>query len=236
MTAPEQVPRTRSGWDLLRLLLAVVWLALLLTAVALREEQASLAELYADVEAGRVERVQLVGGLGAFDDQLPDELAGTRSGTAYLDVRWGPLGDRRSAALVEVAGQAQPVSADGREVTDDDVAARLRALDPGLVVEQQPYRSGWTGSLLGAPLPGVLLPVLVGAGLATLLLLVSGPQPWRATRWGWFWLLPVPFGGLAFCLLSGPTPGLPAPRDERRLTGGWAFLIGAVLGGGTWAT
>ena len=36
----------------------------------------------------------------------------------------------------------------------------------------------------------------------------------------------VPVGVLVHLLLSGPTPGLPAPRrPHRRLNGGWAFLV-----------
>ncbi|CAN5622445.1 hypothetical protein BH10ACT10_BH10ACT10_07770 [soil metagenome] len=33
-----------------------------------------------------------------------------------------------------------------------------------------------------------------------------------------------------FLLLSGPTPGIPAPRRQaRRLIGGWAFLLAIPL-------
>jgi hypothetical protein len=39
-------------------------------------------------------------------------------------------------------------------------------------------------------------------------------------------------GTMAMLLLSGPTPGLPAPRaTARRLTGGWAFVLSAVVAG-----
>jgi hypothetical protein len=67
--------------------------------------------------------------------------------------------------------------------------------------------------------------------LATLLLLVREPQPWRATPWAWFWIWTTPIGTPLYLLLSGPTPLLPAPRNpNRRLTGGWAFLLAFVLG------
>lgn len=72
------------------------------------------------------------------------------------------------------------------------------------------------------------------ASAATLLLLIGGPQPWRATRWAWFWLaLPVaPLGLLAYFLLGGPL-GVARPRHpNRRLTGGWAFLLALVFFGG----
>jgi hypothetical protein len=78
--------------------------------------------------------------------------------------------------------------------------------------------------------PGVLALAAFGLFLAWLAFLVGGPQPWRATRWAWFWLGFPPVGVLAHLLLSGPTPGLPAPRrPDRRLTGGWAFLIYLVV-------
>lgn len=90
-------------------------------------------------------------------------------------------------------------------------------------------RSGG-GELLGWRTPAGLGLVALGLLLGWLCVLVAGPAPWRATRWAWFWLGFPPFGLLAHLLLSGPTPGLPAPRDpERRLTGGWAFLVYVVV-------
>lgn len=69
------------------------------------------------------------------------------------------------------------------------------------------------------------------AGLATLVLLVGGPQPRLATKWAWFWLLGVGPLGVAFLLLE-PVPvwlrdALPA---RTRLTGGWAFLLMIAAG------
>lgn len=69
------------------------------------------------------------------------------------------------------------------------------------------------------------------AEIATLVLLVTGPQPRLATKWAWFWLLGVGPLGLAFLLLE-PVPvwlreALPA---RSRLTGGWAFLLMVVAG------
>lgn len=79
---------------------------------------------------------------------------------------------------------------------------------------------------------GAVYPALFLVGL---LVLVSSPPPWRATRWAWFWLLANPAWPLtvvAYCVLAGPTPGIPAPRpDSRKLTGGWAWII-AGLGSG----
>jgi hypothetical protein len=68
--------------------------------------------------------------------------------------------------------------------------------------------------------------------LSAFVLLVVGPQPWRATRWAWFWLLwtAPPLGILAFLLLGGSTRLWPPARAEARLTGGWAFLLTILLG------
>jgi hypothetical protein len=75
--------------------------------------------------------------------------------------------------------------------------------------------------------------VLLGTAswLAVLLLIVGGPEPWRATRWawGWAWLLAGPLGSVAYLLLGGPTGFLRPQHGHRRLTGGWAFLLAWVL-------
>ncbi|MCU1692256.1 MAG: hypothetical protein JWM64_1347 [Frankiales bacterium] len=230
MTAPaaastsSAVP-TRSGWDRLRLLLAVLWLVLGLSALVLHESTSSLDELYDDARSGAVDEVRLVGGPEAYG--LP-----RGSGDVALEAHWSS-GHRRHVLHVTVgAGTSRPEVHGAR--TRDDVGAVLRALDPSLRVRQEQFHGGWSATLLGTRLPGVVVPVLFGAGLATLLLLVNGPEPWRATRWAWFWLLPFPGAVVALCLLSGPTPGVPAPRTSRRLRGGWVFLATLLVGTG-WA-
>jgi len=71
------------------------------------------------------------------------------------------------------------------------------------------------------------------ASFVTLLLLIFGPQPRWATKWAWFWLaVAVPPLWLVFVLFE-PVPlwikQHLAPASYR-LTGGWAFLIGLILG------
>lgn len=84
---------------------------------------------------------------------------------------------------------------------------------------------------------------------ASMVVLITSPPPWLATKWAWFWLVwAIPALWLAFLFLE-PRPlvlsarlGLAgrAPRSlvggrERRLTGGWALVIAwvasAVLAG-----
>jgi hypothetical protein len=67
--------------------------------------------------------------------------------------------------------------------------------------------------------------------LLTLLLLVAGPDPTIATRWAWFWLgMAVPLFWAVFLLAE---PWFFRDRADRagtrRLTGGWAFLLGLVI-------
>jgi hypothetical protein len=64
----------------------------------------------------------------------------------------------------------------------------------------------------------------------TLVLLVAGPAPTIATRWAWFWLgTAVPLSWAVF-LLAEPWFSRDRGRaGTRRLTGGWAFLLGLVI-------
>lgn len=101
-------------------------------------------------------------------------------------------------------------------------------------------RTGLTMSLFGSEVSGWLAWGGLPVGVATLALLIAGPEPRLATRWAWFWLfgLDAPLGALVvlgYFILGGPTfkfsgvcPG------SGRLTGGWAFLL-AVLSSGVLA-
>lgn len=67
----------------------------------------------------------------------------------------------------------------------------------------------------------------------TLVLLVAGPAPTIATRWAWFWLgIAVPVSWVVFLLAEPWFSRHRADRSgARRLTGGWAFLLGLVIAG-----
>jgi hypothetical protein len=99
--------------------------------------------------------------------------------------------------------------------------------------------NGWSfagmpdaGTVLGISVPSPLADLAVILTVAGVVILVLGPQPWRATRWAWFWCNANPVGMAAFLLLSGPLPGLPLPRKiTQRLTGGWGFLLMLVASG-----
>jgi len=85
---------------------------------------------------------------------------------------------------------------------------------------------GWRGSVWTG-LQGFV------AWFAALVLLRHGPEPWRATRWAWGWLVLLggPLGALAYLLLGGPLGARRPTEVGGRLTGGWAFLLALILFG-----
>jgi hypothetical protein len=212
-------PRT-AGWVLL-----ICGLLLLLTAPFVGARSATLAHLEADVASGEVEAVQIAGGL-----------AGDR-GYAVVEVQWrrGLVGYRTEVieASPRRAAPSRASRGDATGVITEELGTRLTASEPGLRVDRVEF-SRLTSSFLGWQVPGWLAAASLVFLLATLLLLVHGPRPWRATRWAWFWLIALtPVGAAAYLLLAGPTALVRAPRDpSKRLTGGWAFLIALFLGTG----
>lgn len=118
------------------------------------------------------------------------------------------------------------------------LADRLVASHPDVRIEDASL-GDLSGEAVGWRLPDWLGLVGVGLAISTLCLIVLGPEPWRATRWAWFWLLGLgaPVVMVVYLLLAGPTSAVPPPRDtSRRLTGGWAFLISVVVGSALTAT
>jgi hypothetical protein len=221
--------KTRSVSRTLRLGLAVLAFLALPMAVLFGERSASMDAFDSDVASGDVPTVHLV---GAFP---PGALGAT---TVRLHWRTGLIAYVSQIYQVTDPGlQSQGVQTKDRVVVGD-FAAQLTAAHPGLHVVSDPgpaYVSGLSGDLLGWQVPGWLAfePLIVGLG--TLALLINGPEPWRATRWAWFWFIANPVGVagiIAFLLLSGPTPLIPSPRvGGRRLHGGWAFIIATVAAG-----
>lgn len=218
------VPRCQTDrvWDRLRHALIIGWLVALVALPFVGERNSSWDDVQGLVASGEVTRARISGELSA---------GGTGSSTVTVRWRQGLLGHR--AEVVQVRGRGQAAGSDpgaDRAVVRVAPSRTLARLQPGirLTRDQSPPQSGsdvlgWTVPA-GVALLGVVL-LLVGLGL-----LVSGPHPWRATRWAWFWLLLPPIGHVVFLLLSGPTPGVRPPRrGARRLTGGWAFLLSVPL-------
>ena len=113
------------------------------------------------------------------------------------------------------------------------VTDHLVALAPDVrIVDGE--RGYYSQSVYGWSVPGALALRILVLFVGTLSMIL-GPRPWRATRWAWAWLvLLVPLVGVpAYLLFGGPT-GLFRPKPPHRpgLTGGWAFLLALLLGGG----
>jgi hypothetical protein len=216
-------PDAGRRWDRLRTTLVLGWLLVVVAAALVGERTSSWGDVQGLVASGQVQQVRVSGG-------LPEE--GTGYGLAEIHWRHGPL--RYTAQVVQVRGRVPQgaTSGLGAPIVRTSPADRLAALQPGLhVMRDQRLSSG--GPVLGWQVPSLVaiaafLLVMVGLGV-----LVSGPEPWRATRWAWFWLLLTPpVISVVFLVLSGPTVGVPHPRSpHRRLTGGWGFLLFVLLGG-----
>ncbi|WP_028644829.1 hypothetical protein [Nocardioides sp. URHA0020] len=201
--------------------LVVTSLVLLGTLLVAGERPTSYAELRAAVAAGRVDRVDLEGGLH-----------GDVEGFAGVTVHWrdGLVG--RVTTVTEATSRR-----DARDVgvTEPVVVGRvdeqLRALDPGLRTTRSGRQSD--GELGPWRVPAWMVSASIVLFAGALGLLIVGREPWRATRWAWFWLIGgVPIvGALAFLLLGGSTGLMSPARPERRLTGGWSFLLTALLHG-----
>lgn len=213
-----RLPTTFPGWA--RLALASGWVALLVFTFGIGARPSSLADLEDAVRTGEVDEVRVSGGLseGAH-------------GFATVQLSWQRgLGHYRAEVF-----EARPVSAapsrDLRAVTD--VETRLVGLQPGLTIRNEDYSPpGTSAELWGRPVYDGAALALGGLWVSTLLLMIALPQPWRVTRWGWFWLMwgLAPLGSIAYLVLSGPAPFLRPPLDPaRRLTGGWAFLLSIML-------
>jgi hypothetical protein len=221
--APSLPPQARRRTSLrdpataLRVALAVGWLVLALTTVLVGQRPASLEDLRAGIEAGEITEVRVSEGL---------EPGATGYATQAVVWRNGLLGHRTEGWQLSPGVDAP---SGGEPVLGPDLAGELRA--EGVRVLPLADRSAHS-QVAGWQVPQQVGLLLFAEWVVTLFLLVGGPVPERATRWAWFWLNSGPFGVLAFLLLSGPFPGVPAPRPgARRLTGGWAFLLSLVLGG-----
>jgi hypothetical protein len=219
-TVAPAVPGRQLAWVVIAWTLVAICLVLLGTVLVAGERPTSYADLRAAVADGRVDEIRVEGGL---DRQVEGSASATVHWRDHLMGRVTSVTEATSRRDARFMGMRRPIL-DGR--VDD----KLTELDPDLrTTRSSDWRSyneigpwrvpQWTGF------------TTVVLYLGVLGLLVAGPKPWRATRWAWFWLLgSVPLVAvLAFLLLGGSTSVLPPSRPERRLTGGWAFLLTLVI-------
>lgn len=215
-------------WRLTGLALVVVWVAVVVAALLVAEKQQTLTDLEQSLANGSVSDVELT---------QPDYDAGPR---IPVVLRWREHGLRRWADVTVRPAETAPASRP--DVITGDPVVHLERLGADVTTTlgspaDIPVRSSWSLRGVGWTGPGWFGGLVLGAWVASFLTLGFGPEPWRATRWGWGWfvLLAGPFGAMAYVLLGGPL-GLPRPRNpHRRLTGGWAFLLAFVLLGGSQA-
>lgn len=213
-------PRTRADriWDRVRWGLVAGWLAVLVTFPLTAERSASWSDVRALVASGEVTAVRISPELSA-------------DGQRNVEVHW-------KHGLLAYVTEVRQVQGDGFDPgTDDEITATLHsapsgeliALQPGLTMSRDDgYDPG--ERVLGFEPPMTLYVAMAVLTLAGLVVLVRGPQPRLATRWAWFWFFGSPIGSALFAFLSGPIPGIRGRREPPwRLTGGWAFLIVAVL-------
>ncbi len=208
-------------WRLSAVFLAVAWLVVALAVVLAGEKRSDLDQLVASVREGDVTRVEVVG--------LP-ERPGWR-GRTQVTLRWQGSVLTRSAEVPVDTRRGSEADVVGDPVEYLQAVAYPRELDitysdlrSGTYLEWRDWRGpGWTG------LVGFL------TWFATLVLLRHGPEPRRATRWAWGWLVLLggPLGALAYLLLGGPLGVRRPTRARGRLTGGWAFLLALILFGNT---
>jgi len=204
-----------AGWVLLG-----CWVLLILAPVVFGERASSLSALRSGVADRDVRVVHVAGGLPADEGS---------TGYSHLELHWrdGLVGHH--AEIVE----ARPLGAapDGNLlVVRAGEVDRLVASQPGLRIVHVGYSAGheMESTAFGWQIPNWLFWAGLAVMVATLGLLIAGPQPWRATRWAWFWVfgIPAPIGVLAYLVLAGPTALSRTPRPgAARLTGGWAFLF-----------
>lgn len=206
-------------WRVVGLLLAAMSLVTAALLVATGEKRSEYGDLLGAVSRGEVDQVRIVG--------LGDDPAW--SGYRTVELHWSGQVDRWAEVVVGRDGDAPP-TAPGQVLVEGDPRDALLALDPDLRIASEHTRSSYS-SFAGwrVPGPGALVGVI--AWLSLLLLVIGGPEPWRATRWAWGWtvLLAGPLGALAFLLLGGPLGVLRPLPGHRRLTGGWAFLLAWFL-------
>jgi hypothetical protein len=223
---PELWAPSDRRWDRIRYTLLIGWILVIAATPFLGERAASWDDVQKLVASGEVKTVRISGGLPAHS-----------TGYSVAQVHWRHGLLRYTAEVVQARGPRGPRGAatgTGIPVIRTSPGDRLAALQPELHVTRD-QRSPDGGELFGWQVPIALAISAFLLFLAALGLLVSGPHPWRATRWAWFWLLLTPVSSipfLAFMMLSGPTAGVPGPRDpRRRLTGGWAFMLSVALMG-----
>lgn len=210
-------------WRLTSLLLAVLWLACAAAMVLVGERRSDLDSLTSALRSGEVAQVEVVG--------LPHDP--DWRGRTTLTLRWqGRVLQRYADVSLDRRRHASGDAVVGASIVGDPVTY-LQSLGESVEVTRSDRTTGTRTDWRGWRGPGWLGLLGIVALFATFLLATSGPEPWRATRWAWGWLVLLggPLGALGYLLLGGPL-GVLRPRDlSRRLAGFWGFVLAVALAG-----
>lgn len=177
------------------------------------------------------------------------------SGSAHVSVFWEESGRSYVTEVRQKLGNRGPddvtSSADGQlpEVVGS-VTEGLRTA-AGTHAASVEWKAADRTTRVGKTIMGVVQQYHVGplftfGWIVALIMLVAGPEPRRATRWAWWWILyfgNIP-GALAFLVLGEPREPEPpegvqdrlpgeshpgATTQETRLTGGKSFLLSVFV-------
>jgi hypothetical protein len=207
-----------AAWSLLAVLAMMC-----VGAVLLGEREVDVSDLRQAIADGSVSEVR-----------MSEQLSEGSIGYSSVTIRWREHGIAHTTTVGQASNerQARRVQRPADEVAVGDVAAWLRTNGHAVTVTG-PTSSHYTSSrtsILGLNAPGWFAAVGLVVVCATLLL-IGAIEPWRATRWGWAWLvLLTPIGVPLFLLFGGLTGLLPPRPGAYRLTGGWAFLLAGAIG------
>lgn len=218
----RRLPRRSTTFDIVRWCMLALWIFVVAVAVTVGSRTSQLSDLEFELNAGGVESVMVTPGMPPGAEGVATQSVFWRSG--FLN--------HRADVLMITPGDDSAASR-----SDDDMAVRsgydiaehLADEDSAVLIKRIPERLS-SGVVYGFDVPVWLLGFALVGAIGTLMVLVSGPQPWRATRWAWFWIIPTVIGPPLFLILAGPTPPLRSPRQHHwKLTGGWAFLSALLL-------
>lgn len=223
---PGQVVRRRirrrlTTFDYVRWAMLALWIFVMAVAVTVGDRGSNFGELESVLNNGDVTSVMVTPG-------LPSGVEGAQIQTIYW--RSGLLNHYADVCMVTPNSNSSSSSGDAVVRSGYDIATQIADEHPTVTITRSAERYSY-GQIYGFQVPSWLLWFALAGAVGTLMVLVSGPEPRRATRWGWFWLITTVVGPPLFLVLAGPTSQLRSPRGtHRRLTGGWAFLVALLFG------
>ncbi len=214
--------RTRR-WRLTGALLGLMVVVTAALMVTMGVRPSTYGDLLADVSSSKVDEVQVLD-------------AATTSEGRRVELRWSVLGGilDQYAVVRVMEDPGYRAWDESVVVTSADPRETLRGINPDISIATGSPLDGPSVSFMEWRAPGPVALLAMATWLTVLLMLVGGPEPWRATRWawGWFVLMGGPLGSVAYLLLGGPLGVLRPRHPHRRLTAGWAFLIAVAFLGG----